>query len=297
MAFAKPVAPVLQRGHPLARGLVAAYPFYEGSGGALNDLSGNQNRGALQNSPSWGGGLFGSSLSFNGINQSVSFSGAPVNFQDTSAFSVATWVKTTSTATQALLSTWAFQVNSGWHFEMSDGVAGAVYLILADSPGTGARMARSTATNANDGNWHFVVATYDGSQSTSGMRFYIDGVQSAAVSVVNGAPGALSNSQLQIGHLSAVAPEWFSGQIDGPLIYSRVLSAAEVAQLNFDSFAIYRPPSRWWEVPAAAGAFTNRPGPRMGPAIPFGLAIGGAKLLERNPIMRRRELFRWGDRI
>lgn len=56
-----------------------------------------------------------------------------------------------------------------------------------------------------------------------------------------------------------------------------------------------RPAGSGWDIGSweFVSAFINRPGPRMGPTIPLGLAIGGAKLLERNPIIRRRELFLW----
>jgi hypothetical protein len=288
MAFAKPVAPVLQRGHPLARGLVAAYPFYEGSGGALNDLSGNRNTGSLTNGPTWSGGQAGTSLLFNGSSQRVDIPNAPS--LNPAFITIAAWVRSNAAGG------FGFIVNKNY-----DGSSVAYSLSIggAQSPFfdgmayyDGAWNFSSVTTDIRgDNKWHFVVGSYDGVT----LKYYLDAKLDASLSHSGSLP--TTNTQpLYIGEYVNNA-EFFGGYIDGLLIYNRALSASEIAQLYFDSFAMYRPRSRWWEVPAAAGAFTNRPGPRMGPAIPFGLAIGGAKLLERNPIMRRRELFRWGDRI
>lgn len=68
MPIAKPVLPQLQRGHPLARGVIAAWPFYEGSGKTLTNIAdprGTSTVWAADNPlilPNWQGGPFGSCL-------------------------------------------------------------------------------------------------------------------------------------------------------------------------------------------------------------------------------------------
>jgi hypothetical protein len=114
---------------------------------------------------------------------------------------------------------------------------------------------------------------------------YINGKISGTSTIAAGTPAA---AVVQIGLNPSGGGQKYTGYVAECSTYNRAWSAIEVEQDNLDPFAIYRPRSRWWEVPAAAGTFTNRPGPRMGPAIPFGLAIAGAKALERNPTISRR---------
>ncbi len=215
------------------KGLVAYWPFSEGTGTITTDATGNRNNGTLTNGPTWGTGKYGNAVTFDGVDDYVSASSASsVNFQETSPFSVSSWVKTTSSATQSIASTWSYQVSSGWHFEMNDGTAGAIYFGIINGIGNSYRMARSTATTFNDGAWHLAVATYDGSQSSAGIKLYIDGVSSAAVSIGDTSPGSLANANLNIGKIGGGSvPEYFNGSIDDARIYNRVLSAQEVLNL------------------------------------------------------------------
>jgi hypothetical protein len=167
------------------------------------------------------------------------------------------------------------------------GGAATVYWNAGNSAGTDAiGIGTTIAVNT----WYDLVVTRKGTLSS----FYINGKLGGTDSSQTGTANSTTSTRtLSLGGNPSGGGTKEPTTYDYFALWDRALSAAEVAQFNFDPFAIYRPRSRWWEVPAAAGAFTNRPGPRMGPAIPFGLAIGGAKLLERNPIIRRRELFRW----
>lgn len=77
--------------------------------------------------------------------------------------------------------------------------------------------------------WQYVVALYDGSS----VRHYINGVQVGVQSV----PMTLSfnTSSLAIGATSTVNNEFFSGKIDDVRLYSRALSATEIAA-QYDSY-------------------------------------------------------------
>ena len=66
MGIFKPLPPRLQRGHPLARGLVGAWEFTEGSGLMAYDSSGYGNHGTLENGAAWSGGRAGSAALFGG---------------------------------------------------------------------------------------------------------------------------------------------------------------------------------------------------------------------------------------
>ena len=64
MILKPPKGAMLNRGHPLARGLVGCWLMNEGGGNIVNDLSGNGNTGTLiGTAPSWIGGKYGPAVS------------------------------------------------------------------------------------------------------------------------------------------------------------------------------------------------------------------------------------------
>jgi hypothetical protein len=77
-----------------------------------------------------------------------------------------------------------------------------------------------------NGQWHHVAGTYDGSQ----LKIYVDG----ALAVVEDYVGSidLSAHSLVIGTNSEAAGRFSEGIIDEVMIYSRALSAGEVAYLT-----------------------------------------------------------------
>jgi len=88
-------------------------------------------------------------------------------------------------------------------------------------------------SNPLDGNWHFLVATYDGTT----MNFYVDG--SFAGSVVNAFTGVYPpgfTSTFHVGYFpvensTQIIGTWY-GSMDDVRFYNRVLSASEVNKLS-----------------------------------------------------------------
>lgn len=74
-------------------GLVGAYSFDEGTGEIVNDLSGNENDGAL-NGPAWSGAKssYGWALNFDGVNDCVAVPNLPEVHLD-KAFTFEAWVR------------------------------------------------------------------------------------------------------------------------------------------------------------------------------------------------------------
>jgi hypothetical protein len=76
-----------------------------------------------------------------------------------------------------------------------------------------------------DGSWHYLAVTLD---ATNTATFYLDGVQTD--SVPGPAPANNSGLDLFIGkNPFANAPEYFSGSIEEPAVYTYVLSPAQIA--------------------------------------------------------------------
>jgi hypothetical protein len=208
-----------------ANGLVASWPFDEGSGTVVHDVSGNGNNGTISGEVSWVGGFSGSALSFDGSTGRVAVPDSQ-SLDPADAVTVSVWVRATEPqgdynyilakgASRCLAASYGLYTgpDAGLMFY----VARNQGLAYTRSPDAGARVW--------DGNWHFVTGTYDGSS----VRLYVDGVQ-----VGSGTPhtGAIDydfpDNNLFIGHYNTCPTEDFHGMVDAAQIYNRALSASEI---------------------------------------------------------------------
>jgi hypothetical protein len=89
----------------------------------------------------------------------------------------------------------------------------------------------------NNGDWHQVVASYDGTSGSAGVTLYIDG-QSVAhtATTLAGTPGTTlqtaTNGRLYCGAIGGTASGLrLEGDIDEPAIFNRELTGQEVADL------------------------------------------------------------------
>lgn len=224
MTFTKPPFPRLQRGKFVSDGLVAAYPFYEGSGNKLHDVSGNRNHGTL-NGPTWVGGRYGHALDFDGVNDYVNVGDFPA--VDALRTRIAVCARITPTNL------------TGRHDFVSKYDAGAgeraiLFYLNGSTPrwtvqeNAGSYSASSDIASSQTlsiGKTYHVVGTFHGNKE---MKIYVDGVERAslasgsvptdfsptAADFLIGAPGDISNV--------------FQGQIDDVRIYSRALSPSEI---------------------------------------------------------------------
>jgi len=136
-----------------------------------------------------------------------------LDFERTVPFSLVAWVKVPSTTTAGIIVTKSESI--GYLLHLS---GGAPRFKLEDS----STEAQVTATTTiNDGDWHLVVATYDGSSSYTGMTLYIDG---AAVSTSGS--GTVSSSILTTNPFTLGGDSGGSNDLVGQL--------AEVAVYNVE---------------------------------------------------------------
>jgi hypothetical protein len=78
----------------------------------------------------------------------------------------------------------------------------------------------------NDGQWHYAVATYDG---TTTLRLYIDGVQVASKSTAGAVPDNTGTQPVRIGANSRTLNQYFTGNADEVRVWNRALTAQEVS--------------------------------------------------------------------
>jgi hypothetical protein len=119
--------------------------------------------------------------------------------------------------------------------------AGRFALILQATPsngtaGSGNDLWVETIASVNDGVWHFLVATYDGSGQASGIRLYVDGTAVVTTIYTNTLNGltTLNNVPVTIGSRDTGAVP-YSGLLDEAAIFGTALAAAQVRQLQNDA--------------------------------------------------------------
>lgn len=176
-------------------------------------------------------GKYGQSHTFDGNSstsgESISL-GNPTNlgFEYTSPFSIAFWIKTTSTAGIEVIINKSNNIRTtGWSIWMNSGGNPVMDIFSASSVGL---ECDASSTSINDGNWHHVVCTYAGDGLT--IKIYVDG--SAKTTANNGfssvGSSILNSNNVMLGIYPAGGGDSFGGQLDDLRIYDRILSSTDV---------------------------------------------------------------------
>jgi len=225
---------VLDRAHPLTRGLVGWWPLNEGAGLRASDISGNGNAGALTNiTPSstsgWYGGPHGRAVQFDGSDDIVSVPHAP-QLALTGDMTVSAWVLHTSTATYRSI---AIKGNVGagypspFHLYVEI-TTGKILFYFGNGVSQTGIDTPTMPLNA----WTHVCGTRLGSTIT----VYINGR-----SALSGSLGAQAvtdaGTALGIGSRTPGTAYPMLGGIANVRLYNRALSASEVAQLYAEPLA------------------------------------------------------------
>lgn len=208
----------------LTDGLIGAWcPSLGPSGYKLLDRSGRGNHGTLTNmdAGAWAGSN-GWALSFDGTNDYVVIPTRQFYSLRNTNKTVAAWVKTTTPGTNYRT---VFSVDKTFALTIKNSV-----LITYD---WAAATDRSSGTNVANGQWrHLAVAIRSG--VTGGSQLYVDGQAAGAAFLYSDQVGNATNDATIMTALSASnAPvaEYVNGQLDDVRLYSRCLSAAEIAIL------------------------------------------------------------------
>jgi hypothetical protein len=189
---------------------------YSGSGNQWNDLSGNNNTGTLQNSPTYSSSN-GGILTFNGSNQYTTFS-SPSNIPiGNSNYTISVWFNTASLGINAFV---------GWG---NFGVTNQVTALRLSPTGFqhywwGNDLDVSIALSINT--WYNVVARFNGTNRQIWLNNVLIGNDTPTGHNV---PNA---NNLRIA--SSNSGEFYQGSISNVLIYNRAISDSEIAELYND---------------------------------------------------------------
>jgi hypothetical protein len=206
--------------------LVAHWKFDEVSGTNASDSSGNGNTGTLVNGPIWTAGKIASALSFDGVDDYVSFAS-----QAQSTISISAWVYA--------------QATPGNLFPRIIDMPGYVLLLAesgapdSNSMSLGFRSRRSSQdgrwdTPANSmayNSWHHVALVYDSPSTLNNPDLYINGVKQTISTITSPQGTQTANGGTGIiGNRIPLDRGW-QGIIDDLRVYNRALSATEIQTL------------------------------------------------------------------
>ena len=210
--------------------LAGDWPFDEGSGTTAADVSGYGNNGTLSGGVQWVPGHRGTALAFDGATGNVRVADAPS--LEPAAITVQAWVKLLGNSGNGNPGNYKYIVAKGGFgcttgaYGLYTGPNGGLMFYVDHSDGVNYTQSPDAGTGVWDGNWHFVVGTYDG----SAVRLYVDGNE-VGTGTPNSGPLAYSgptSSDLYIGHYEGCTGLDFNGTIDEPKIWDRALSPQEV---------------------------------------------------------------------
>jgi hypothetical protein len=174
----------------------------------------------------FGGYIYGPGLVLSGTNYQDAADSTSLRLTQ---FSVATWFKTsTDFATDSMM------VNKGGLGADSAGqnmnygiwMTSAEKIRAGFETSSGADQYITSANSYNDGRWHYVVVTNDGST----LRLYVDGVQVGTKSLLGASPENTGTKPIRVGANSRVTPpgNLFTGELDEIRIWSVGLTAQQV---------------------------------------------------------------------
>lgn len=226
---------MLDRAHPLTRGLVGWWPMNEGGGTRLNNLAQPDEYALSAATVSKRvGGVLGNSMEFG-----------------TSAYATATVRNLPAGSSLRTLAVWArFPVGATESMVFGYGAAATLWSqinfytdtsnhLLVQIYGTGMQI-----DFVQDGKWHFLAGVMTG--TTMGTcRVYVDGQYKAGSLTGNDQTLTTTAANLTFGGQPGSPTTFvFSGALANARLYNRALSDAEVAQIYADPLAGALAPSR-----------------------------------------------------
>jgi len=201
------------------------------SGTPTTDDSGNSHTLSTIVSPIDGVPKFGASLGL-GVTDAYTVTNH-TDFRPSGNFSISAWIKTNSTGTaKHIFQSFSANTNiAGFYFRKS--AANKLYFVTGKNTGTllGTDWQQITgSTSVNDGAWHFVTATYDGSY----LRLYLDGVSDATAVAWTYAPAFAATNYVNIGcsNTTGAPGSYWNGALDDIAFWNgKALSTGEITSL------------------------------------------------------------------
>ncbi len=249
-----------------APGPVAYYNFEEGSGSSVNDKSGNGNNGSWEGTlgEQWKQGKYGWGGNFDGSSNYVYIGNiSSLTFDRTNAFTISTWYKTNTNVSYAMLVDKLLPLGNYTGYDLQIDSGGYFVFELVSVLGTNQIYIETANGGFNDGRWHYVTVTTDGSGKVAGTKIYVDGISQAFnPSVEDNLTGStVSNEPLSLGSRNSTF--YFPGQLDETRIYNYARSPKQIIQdMNGGASTVSVDPGAvgYWKFDEGYGTTANNSG-------------------------------------
>lgn len=213
---------------------------YQGNGPTWANLISDLISGSLVSSPTWSQSNLGF-FSFNGTNQRIELTTSPIlQFTNTQAYTISAWVNWSVSSTSVIDAIYNYGIATsnfrGYYLSLDDsGAVGTNCVFFDYYDGTNFKGVQTPNNSVTKGAWTNVVATCDTSNTSAGMRIYINGTSAATTTRVGaGTPASIDYSGLTANVGSRQNSNYFTGNIALFSVYNRALSVSEVSQ-NFNA--------------------------------------------------------------
>jgi hypothetical protein len=203
------------------------YHFNEGSGFTIFDSSANTHDATIYGYPTFEEGKLGLSLKLDAGQYFLTDTLTDTTFNYSNPFSVSFWFKNLEGGRMVLLA----RLGDWKGFGLGDYYGALTFAIWSNFDTNALFVATQDYGLLNDGYWHFVVYTYDGSGSTSGMKIYYDN-SLLPVDIFSDNLNGDTYSNASFG--SAFGEQQTYGYLDEMQIYDFELNGTQVRELyNF----------------------------------------------------------------
>ncbi len=194
----------------------AGNPYsYAGAGTVWYDVSGNNYTGSLTNGPTYSN----QTILFDGTNDFIDLTTTNVAVSGNGARSIFVWMRTTAGGLIGFVGTGTPANSQAFNLVKYSSGVGVMGYNNDFYPGAGA-----AGVTLNDGNWHYIGATFDGTN----LRTYADGVLDNTSGAITYSTTGQNNF---IGKSNHTGNEnYFNGNMGLVQFYNRALSSAEVLQ-------------------------------------------------------------------
>jgi DUF1680 family protein len=204
--------------------LLASYAFNESSGTSAADASGNGRTATLVGGATWVAGRTGNAVNLSGSSQYVSLPSGLL--AGASAATVALWVRLDTIADWQRV--FDFGSGTGTNMFLSPRSSGGTARFAITTGGSGGEQRINAPSALPAGAWTHVAVTLGGGLGV----LYVNGSEVARNAAMTLTPASLgSTTQNWVGR-SQYADPYLDGAVDSLRVYSRVLSASEVAALS-----------------------------------------------------------------
>lgn len=198
--------------------------------GNANDVLGSYNGTSTNITYSNGNGIINNGAGFAGTGN-IAISATPVLGSTTTSRSFFFWTKNTVATTQWLMTQ---QIAASFRslFDIYLDSSGRPHLFMNPTNAGGDQLDARATGSVNDGAFHSVLITYDGSKSTAGVNFYIDGSSSTTVSVTNTmTTTTVTIDEFRLGDRGG-AGSAHTGALDEFTVFSGVLTGSDATTLH-----------------------------------------------------------------